>query len=189
MDESKNHKVYVLQAPDGRVYIGMTGQSISSRCRKSCYIGCPLMEKAIADFGWESFTISIVADNLSKGAAEMLEKELIAKYDSTNPLNGFNVALGGNIPGRHSEHTLRRMSESQRGRIFSDTHKDHLRKPKKNGESKRSAKQYTPDGKFVRMYSSLSEAANAVGAFTESIVRCCNHKQHTAKGFVWEYGG
>ena len=189
MNELRHYKVYMLEAPDGRVYIGMTSQNISNRCRKSGYTGCPLMGKAVEEFGWDSFKTSVLGENLTKEEAEKLEKDMILKHDSTNPLNGFNVALGGNIPGRHTENTLQKMSESQKGRIFTSAHKERLRKPKKDGAMKRSIKQYTLDGKFVRVYSSLAEAAEAVNAFAESIVRCCNHKQHTAKGFVWEYGG
>ena len=172
MTDSRNYKVYMLRASDGRVYIGMTGQKISNRCRKSCYIGCPGMKKAIEELGWDSFEKSVLFDNLTMREAERLEKEMIIKFDSTNPAKGFNVALGGNVAGRHSDVTLQKMSESQKGKEFSANHKKNLRKPKKNGSMRRTIKQYTTEGKLVCVYQSLVEAANAVNAFVESIVRC-----------------
>lgn len=90
----------MLKSKDGRVYIGMTSQSLTQRCRSTAYNGCPALKKAIAEYGWNFFERFSVKEGLSKTEAEELEKELIAHYDSTNLEKGFNVAYGGNIPGR-----------------------------------------------------------------------------------------
>lgn len=188
MSEQTNYKVYMLTLTDGRVYIGMTRQKLNHRCRKDGYIHCPAMGKAVEDFGWEAFKLSVIADNLSCAEAEQIEKENIAKYDSTNPLKGFNVALGGNIVGRHSEVTRRKMSEGQKGKKLSDEHLSHLRKPKMNGALRRTILQYDADGNLIREHDSLIDATKSVDGWMECIVRCCNHKQHTHKGYRWEYG-
>lgn len=183
----KSYSVYMLRAKDGRVYIGMTGQPICQRCRSTAYNGCPALKKAIDEHGWSFFKKTILCEGLTKSEAETMEKEFIAKYDSTDPEKGFNVALGGNIPGRHSEQTIQRMSESQKGRMFSEEHRSKLRKPKRNGILKRQVLQYSIDGTLIRKYESVFEAATAVGGFAESIMRCCNRKQHTAEGYKWQY--
>lgn len=183
----KPYSVYMLKSKDGRVYIGMTSQSLTQRCRSTAYNGCPALKKAIAEYGWNFFERFSVKEGLSKTEAEELEKELIAHYDSTNLEKGFNVAYGGNIPGRHSKQTRQQMSESQKGRSFSAEHLHKLRKPKMGGSLKRRVLQYDIDGTLVRKYESVFDAATAVGGFAESIMRCCNRKQHTAKGYKWRY--
>lgn len=183
-----DYTVYKLTLTDGRVYIGMTHQSLTQRCRKSAYTQCPAMGKAIAEYGWRAFTLSVIADHLSKADAERIEMETIAQYDSTNPCKGFNVALGGNIPGKFTRETILRMSDSQKGRQFSDEHKSKLRKTKLNGAMRRTVIQYDADSNIVCEYPSIYEAVKSVDGHKSAIIRCCNHQQHFHKGFKWEYG-
>lgn len=192
---TNNYKVYILTLNDGRVYIGMTQQELSARCRKGAYNGCPGISKAIEEFGFDAFKIGVIAENLSKSEAERIECETIALYDSTNPSKGFNVALGGNIAGRHSKDTRQKMSECQKGRKFSEEHLQKLRKPKSRVTPRSTTPvckrvlQYDVNGNFLGEYISASAAANSVRGWTESIRRCCNHQQHTCAGYRWEYEG
>lgn len=188
MGKSNNYTVYMLTLTDGRVYIGMTHQKLSLRCRKSGYTRCPAMGKAVEEFGWDAFKLSVIAENLNCEEAERIEKESIARYDSTNPLKGFNVALGGNIEGRHSDATRQKMSESQRGRTFSEEHLSRLRKPKMNGAYRRTVLQYDEYGNFLCEHDSIYDAVRSIDGCEVCIIRCCNHKQHLHKGFKWEYG-
>ena len=183
-----DYTVYKLTLTDGRVYIGMTHQSLPQRCRKSGYTQCPAMAKAIEEYGWDAFSVSVIADHLSQTEAEQIEKDSIALYDSTNPYKGFNVALGGNIEGRHSRVTRQRMSVSQKGRQFSDEHLMRLRKPKLHGALRRTVIQLDIDGGFIHEHPSLDDAVKSVNGSRECVMRCCNHKQHSHKGFKWEYG-
>lgn len=183
-----NYTVYKLTLTDGRVYIGMTGRPLSQRCHKLGYAGCPSMEKAIEEYGWDSFSVSVIADHLTQIEAERIEKENIALHDSTNPIKGFNVALGGNIAGRHSQATRQLMSDSQKGRHFSEEHLLKLRKPKLNGALRRTVIQYDSDGNFLCEHPSIYDAVKSVDGCKECIMRCCNHKQRFHKGFMWEYG-
>ena len=125
----RNYKVYILTLNDGRVYIGMTRQTLSNRCRKGGYKGMCVGD-AINEYGMDAFEVGVIAENLTKSEAEIIEKEMIALYDSTDPHKGFNVALGGNIEGRHSIITRKKMSDGQKGRKFSEEHLQKLRKPK-----------------------------------------------------------
>lgn len=52
----------------------------------------------------------------------------------------------------------------------------------------RTVEQYTVDGVFVKNYSSLRDAAKAVGTTHSNISRVCTEQQKSAKGFVWKYG-
>ena len=51
----------------------------------------------------------------------------------------------------------------------------------------RPVKQYTIDGKFVKLYNSASEGARAVKCTATLICNCCNGKLQTAAGYVWKY--
>ena len=184
----RNYKVYILTLTDGRVYIGMTRQTLSMRCRKGAYNGCPGIGKAINEYGMDAFKVGLIAENLTKSEAELIEKEMIASYDSTNPNKGFNVALGGNIEGRHSTITRKKMSDGQKGRKFSEEHLSRMRKPKLNGTLRRTVLQYDLDGNFIREYGSVYLAAESVGGWWQSISKCCHHQQHTCCGYKWEYG-
>lgn len=189
MDDRKVYKVYALKSPDGKMYIGMTRQPISLRCRKDGYNGCPAMEKAILEYGWDSFTTEVLIDNLTKSQAELFEKEFIEQFDTVNPDKGFNVALGGNIEGRHSSETIAKMSQSQKGRVFSKEHLERLQKPKLNGALRRKVYKYTLSGVLVEVYDSVKQASEIMGVSKVSIIQCCNHKNKTCKGFKLEYGG
>lgn len=181
------YTVYILTFADGRVYIGMTGQKLSMRCRRGAYQQCSRIGEAIDKFGMDAFDVGVVAEHLTKAEAERIEMENIARYDSTNPSKGFNVALGGNVVGRHSEVTRQKMSSSQRGRKFSEEHLTRLRKPKLDGAKRRTVLQYDENDKLLGEYGSVYVAADIVGGWAESIMRCCNHKQRTHKGYRWEY--
>lgn len=95
--------------------------------------------------------------------------------------------MAGIYPADNSKQTRQQMSESRKGRSFSAEHLHKLRKPKMGGSLKRRVLQYDIDGTLVRKYESVFDAATAVGGFAESIMRCCNRKQHTAKGYKWRY--
>lgn len=190
----RNYKVYILTLVDGRVYIGMTRQTLSMRCRKGGYKVGTVIGDAINEYGMDAFKVGVIADNLTKAEAELIEKEMIASYDSTHPDKGFNVALGGNIPGRHSAITRQKMSDGQKGRKLSEEHLKKLRKPKSKVTPRstpyvrRHVLQYDVNGNFIQEFESAFAAANSVGGWVESIRRCCNHLQHTCAGYKWEYG-
>lgn len=52
----------------------------------------------------------------------------------------------------------------------------------------RTVEQYTIEGKFIKSYSSLKEAAKAVGKSHSNISNVCTGKQKTCGGFIWKYG-
>lgn len=187
MNDSREYMVYMLKLVDGRVYIGMTSQRIASRCRKDGYRGCPSMKEAIDKYGWDSFERSVLLSGLSRKEAEEKERFYIDQYDSTNPSKGFNIALAGNIKGRHSTITRQKMSDVQKGREFSEDHLNKLRKPKKGGSLRRKIRQYLPDGTFVREHQTIYDAIESVKGREECISRCCNGKQQLHRGYRWSY--
>lgn len=110
---------------NGKVYIGMTGKTMESRW-KSKYPNNPHFNRAIRQYGESLFKHEVIADNLTKDEAELLERKLISEYDSTNPQNGYNIELGGNHNGKHSKFTLEKMSKSQKGRVLTEEHRKKI---------------------------------------------------------------
>lgn len=52
---------------------------------------------------------------------------------------------------------------------------------------KRPVKQYSKDGKFIREYSSITEAHKATDIPSTNIGRCCQGQGKSAGGFKWLY--
>ena len=91
-----HYTVYRLTDPEGKIYIGCTGQTVEERWRKGWHYSCKTrIFKAIREFGWENFEKKILCEKLTREGAEKLEKWFIAYYDSANPEKGYNRALGG----------------------------------------------------------------------------------------------
>ena len=89
---------------------------------------------AMRKYGFENFEFSILEEDItSKKILDEKERYYIKFYKSLSSQNGYNVALGGNSKGKHSQETKIKMSESQIGE------KNHMYKKcgKENPTSKK----------------------------------------------------
>jgi group I intron endonuclease len=106
-----------------RIYIGQTTLSLKERIYnyrkeyKHDKRHRPILD-AMRKYGIEHFNFKIVGDNISS-MEELDEKEkfYIKKYKSLCSENGYNIELGGNGRGKHSEETKRKISEAQKGKL------------------------------------------------------------------------
>ena len=82
---------------NNKVYIGITSRNPISRWGKSGsnYTTSPHFYSAICKYGWDNFNHIILYTGLTKEEACAKEIELIAKYQSTNPMFGYNMTSGG----------------------------------------------------------------------------------------------
>lgn len=88
-----NFVVYKHTSPDGKVYIGVTGQNPETRWQGGFgYASNTYMFVDIVRFGWDNFEHEILASGLSKTDALKLEQELITAHHSNWPDKGYNVA-------------------------------------------------------------------------------------------------
>ena len=115
-----NYTVYIHVAPNGKKYVGITGQSVEQRWRIDGHGYKPqkLFYRAILKYGWENFEHIIIAENLSSAEAGKLEQELIEKYNTCNSRYGYNVSTGGEnspIGCKRSDETRKKLSESHKG--------------------------------------------------------------------------
>ena len=74
---------------------------------------------AIQKYGWTAFEHIIVAEKLTVDEACRLEQELIAKYQSNDPLYGYNICTGGETNILLQE-SLDKISKKNKGRVMSD---------------------------------------------------------------------
>jgi group I intron endonuclease len=106
--KEKKWCVYKHEAPNGKVYIGITSQSTSRRWRTNGEGYYQDTQKkfrnAINKYGWDNFKHEIIEDNISSlEEANARERYWISFYDSYH--NGYNSTLGGDASGtkKHSK--------------------------------------------------------------------------------------
>ncbi len=124
----KNYTVYKHIAPNGKIYIGQTGQKNPKRRwqRGEGYKPNAHFYSAIQKYGWDNFEHVIIADGLTKKEADWLEKYLIAFYETTDRTKGYNNTKGGDGSFEMTDDVKRRMSEAKLGVKKSDEHKQHI---------------------------------------------------------------
>ena len=131
----ENHySVYKLTDPDGKCYIGYTGQGLAMRFRKgySPRRGCPI-GLAIRKYGKDSIRKEVLASGLTRAEAERLEDHFIRLYDSMNPSKGYNRVTGGDRRGAHfSRETQQAISRSRRALFAGNPELVRLAKERRN---------------------------------------------------------
>lgn len=81
---------------NGKIYIGQTCQKPERRWREGKgYLHSSYFYNAITKYGWDNFEHIILKSNLTREESNQYEQALIKRYDSTNPLKGYNLADGG----------------------------------------------------------------------------------------------
>ena len=202
------YTVYVLRDQDDKVYVGTTSAPVKVRWNNgNGYRFCkPLWEK-IQSQGWDTIVKEIVATDLDEKSASELEKALIARFDSTNPTNGYNTDLGGIRGYRLVSETSRiRISEATKGDLnhnygkhFSEKHKQkiaesNMGKKRTQETSKNIGKakekpvvQIGLDGSVIARFDSGRQASLITGVQSSHISKVCKHQRSTAGGFVWAY--
>lgn len=144
---------------------------------------------------------------MTKSEASSLEKELIRKYDSANPLYGYNRELGGVgsdkvVSGatrkKHAE-SIKGEKHHYFGKHFSVEHRrkiaDSNRGQKRSLETRirvgkakeKPVAQYTIGGVLIAEWDSAKKAAIATGAQAGHIGKVCKGERMTAGGYVWKF--
>lgn len=91
-----NYTVYMHITKSGKRYIGITSKKVEYRWNHGeAYKPNKHFYRAIQKDGWDNIEHIIIEKGLSKSAACKLEQELIEKYETTNPLKGYNNSSGG----------------------------------------------------------------------------------------------
>ena len=116
--------------PNNKRYIGITSNT-KLRWRNGCGYSEQLFGRAVKKYGWTNIKHEILVDNLTYEEACDLEQFYIAFYNTMNSKFGYNRTLGGDgskgIHFTHSESTRKQMSNSHKGMMFSEEHKQNIR--------------------------------------------------------------
>lgn len=210
MSKEKEYCVYKHTAPNGKVYIGQTCQKPEQRWKNgNGYSNNEYFTRAIQKYGWGNFEHEILYNGLTKDEANMLEIELIKKYDSTNKDYGYNLEHGGYGKGKHSIETLKKMSENRKGILawnkglsMSKEQKEKLSEIAKGKPSAFKGKHHTDENKKMLsdlqsekmksvicietkiVYKSLKEAEIQTNISRKAISKVCNKKIINGKRFL-----
>ena len=204
--------IYKWTSPSGKYYIG---QAVNLKRRYNDFLNFNrtyTSEGSAIDNARKKYNTSNswnyeVIEYCEADKLDELEVKYIAEYDSHNSRIGYNSTLGGGgtkgVIGKHpTEETRKRMSEAQKGSKNPNYGKHHTeearrkmseaRKGKKLSEETRKKLskpiiQLTLDNKFIREWDSIAEAAHSLGCDKSLIMRVCQGKKKTAKGFHWKY--
>lgn len=178
---------------NGKVYVGITSQTVTDRWKNgSGYHGLHF-ERAIKKYGWNGFDHIIIESNLNEYQACEMEKRIINVFNLTNPEKGYNEAIGGfggGMNGKH--HTFEAKEKIRKARMqngFSDEHKKHISESKKGIKHHNAKKvyQYTKDGYFIKEWEYMGMACKELKIPKSNISQCCLGKRPSAGGYVWSY--
>ena len=121
------YKIYVhINKTNGKIYIGQTKfDNLNRRWNTdgSGYKTNKHFWNSIQKYGWDNFEHIVLFENLSLEEANLIEEELIKKYDSTNPNKGYNLRFGG----RNSSFSEEMNNDVYRGTTSASNTKDNLR--------------------------------------------------------------
>ena len=143
--EKKSHwYIYIhTNKINGKKYIGQTCQEPEIRWKNgSNYKSSTYFYSAIQKYGWNNFDHKIIAKNLTKKEADLIEKTLIKCFNTTDMRFGYNLCSGGSR-GIQNEITRKKISIANKGKKrpprteeyrkkLSETQKIRLSDPTKN---------------------------------------------------------
>lgn len=130
---------------DGKIYVGTTkygdnpnkrwknGNGYLDRNQSGTYKQ-PHFAYAILKYGWDNFAHEIIVSNLTKEEADNFEKILVDKLKLQDSRFGYNIRSGGGSNGSLSDETRKKISKSNKGKIFSEKHKLLLSKASKGAK-------------------------------------------------------
>lgn len=114
--EKQDKKWYVYMHTNkinNKKYIGITSEKDPNRRWKNGFgYKQQVFFRAIQKYSWENFDHEIILTNLTEKEAKIKEQELIAKYQSNNPLYGYNRSKGGDVLPEKTPELLEKISSS-----------------------------------------------------------------------------
>lgn len=205
MNDEKKYKVYKHTSPSGKIYIGITGNSVERRWQQGKnYKTSTYFNNAINKYGWENIKHEVLFTGLTREQAENKEIELIKKYKSNNPKYGYNIENGGHCCVMTKE-TKRKISEANKGKpswVKGKHHrketKEKIRKALKGRPSPMKGKHWTIEqrskvGKAIvcnetgEKFYSIRDAARKTGCDRANISRVLKGVYKQTKGLSFSY--
>lgn len=195
-----NYCVYMHKNKiNNKVYIGVTKQKPEKRFDNGYgykYSNKEFWEE-IKKYGWSAFEHIVLHSNLSKDEVSKKEEELVRKYDSTNPIKGYNKIGGGFRTKRPDIAKLMRkrigILNPNFGKQAPSKTKKALINHAKNGQFGINNPKATPvlqfdkKGSFIKEYECEIDAIKELDLSSNHIPEVCKGKRKTFGGFIWKY--
>lgn len=202
--DNKDYIVYKRTVPNGKVYIGMTKNSLEFRAGNNGYKykNCKFFYSAIQKYGWRNIKSEILFDNLSFEEACEKEKEMIYFYKSNQREYGYNLTDGGQgccgfVISQESRDKFSAMYSGEGNPFYGKKHtmetKNKISSANKGkyvgAKSARARSVYKIDldtKEILEKYDCISDVP--VGnAMRRHISDCCMGKRRSCNGFGWQY--
>ena len=171
--------IYSLLFPNKKIYIG---QTVNFTARMANHKKTAKKEKfltplynAIRKYGWDSITIEKLV-YCKPEDVDILERLYIKKHRSQNRAHGYNLDSGGVLNKKHSSATRKKISQANKTKS-AHTFRTQTKK----------ICAYTPDGDFVGIFESASEAARKYNVASNTISRVARGGRKTSCGLVWKW--
>lgn len=199
-----NYCVYIHTAPNGKVYVGMTGRNPLKRWAGGAgYFQNEHFSNAIKKYGWGNIRHEIVADGLSKEDACELERSLIAKFRSNLCEYGYNRSIGGDAPNLgsvRSQASREKTSRANKGRVLSAESRKHISEGKKGRSNGRTGQLGAKcpksgtlmqidetTGEVICIFYGYAEMQRKTGYAQTPVKEVTAGRRKRAYGYLWEY--
>lgn len=205
-----------------KVYIGITKQDVEKRWGNNGinYKSSPHFYAAIQKYGWDNFEHNVLFTGLTQKEACLKEQELIKQFNAMNRDFGYNSTSGGenftmneetkqkiskalmnnkNSLGHVcSEEKKQKISLAQKGRKFTEEHKQKLSEAAKkrhvpcSEEKKQTLREKSHKRKVYceeldTAYESVQECGRQLNIPATNISKLCNGRGKTLKGYHLRY--
>lgn len=159
---------------NGKAYIGQTKcQDLTRRWTGgNGYRQSPHFNRAIQKYGWSGFAHEILETGLTQKEANEKERYYIALYKTTDQRYGYNIQSGGQHAGELSKEGRESIRKHSTGA---------------NSPVSRKVDIYDSNGKLIKTFDAMSEAAKYIGVGCPYLTAVCKRQSGTAKGYICHY--
>ena len=126
-DTTLKNIIYKLTFPNGKVYIGQTLNSLSTRLSQHCNESKNTI-KSRAIQKYKTFKVEILYQGYNLNEKEI---EYISFYNSTDSNYGYNMEIGGYDRTKRNQETLDKISKAHKGKKLSEETRKKISEAKK----------------------------------------------------------
>ena len=203
--------IYLIEnIQNGKKYVGLTTRTTEVRWKEHLRHNRDVIDIAIQKHGAENFNC-IVLEECADEELDNREQFWISYYNTYN--DGYNCTEGGRRAGMNIEvdskykiikqlwdkGLLQKEIQKETGYNIATVHnyllkygvtEEEIRKRANNAIGKNKSKavlQYDKNGSFIKEWSSITEAANALNINRKNISNVCVGKRKTCGGYIWRH--
>ena len=196
---------------NNKKYVGQTINSINTRwiqhkCEAKYLRPDVYFIRALRKYGTDNFIVEQL-EECDNSLLDEREQYYIKLYNSNNKEYGYNSTIGGNSNNRKYERedilnlwdeglTIKEIAQQLLccyqtvSTVLSDNGiNESLRRSRSMQKASEAKKkpilQYSLDGQLVNRFSCINDAIQKTGFHETSIRDVCNHRRHSANGYIW----